>query len=119
MILGFRDMGELQLLAKLQELYNCLKDPECKKKSDELRACCLNSQTPLTSCRCMGEVSQKRGIYSKATSLTSLDNCQVCNLSMLQKVFDEVHNKLLVDKLLVAGAALLLSNCFMRTLLII
>ena len=34
------------------------------------------------------------------------------HLSMLQKVFDEVHNKLLVDKLLVAGAALLLSNCY-------
>ena len=81
MILGFRDMGELQLLAKLQELYNCLKDPECKKKSDELRACCLNSQTPLTSCQCMGEVSRTRGTNSKATAFTSLDNCQVCNVN--------------------------------------
>jgi hypothetical protein len=34
------------------------------------------------------------------------------HLSMLQKVFDEVHDKLLADKFLVAGAALLLSNCY-------
>ena len=31
---------------------------------------------------------------------------------MLRRVFEEVHNKLLMDKSLVAGAALLLSNCY-------
>ncbi len=34
------------------------------------------------------------------------------HLCMLQRVFDEVHNKLLSDKYLVAGAALLISNCY-------
>ena len=92
MILGFRDMGELQLLAKLQELYDCLSDPECRKKADKLRSCCLNSNTPFPSCAGMGEVPVRDEKYSSASKLQN-GICHECTVNAHESVTTETEER--------------------------
>ena len=74
MIIGFQELGDLQLLAHMQDLYNCLQDPECKKQAEALRSCCLNHEDSQSTQRMRGEVN-KHNLHNIC--------CQNCNLNAI------------------------------------
>ena len=75
MILGFQNMGQLRLLTKLQELYDCLADPVCRKQAAKLRSCCLHHSTSCLTCNeinvaTVDEVEDKYPYNSNISSLS-------------------------------------------------